>query len=579
MKPSTTTSKYGRRFAVLSLLLAGLVFVPVLGCKGKTVDKMPETASARLEQMTSQIPASAEFVVQVKDLPQARQDLNNLHNRVGQVMPVARLIQQQIQNDFGVNVLSEEGWSQVGINPAGGFTVAMLQNRPIFLTYVEDRQAFEASVLERTRKTLKIEAPVQAEQVAGQTIKFSSQSPGLDIAWFYKGKLAVVALPPITNTDALKNGTALVVATQLLNLEKKNSVQPTAAYQRFQKALGNDASISAYFNTEALLTSQAFENSQKNLRDGAAAAAEWSKANARGFGMALATKTNQAELKFFLDPTEELAKSAAKATKSSAKVNWESFATDKTLLGLRSSVDFQQLWKGYLESLSDQQRRSLQRDLQLAGKDYGIDIEADIFAGLTGNAALFFYGVDMAALMTGAQDDYFQLVRAFGLIAAVQLNKDNKFEGLVQKVNTAAQGLLGLRHPTGEDGAPNQSIQVLEVKNLASTPGSVYIKNDLVAFATSAFDESSVAQYLEGTRKDAKLHDTANLDLGKRFATEKDFNGLYINFVRAADHLGSAVPMPIVRQTLSQVEELLVSFTVDDKGLFATVTLDLTPAP
>lgn len=582
MKISNIDSRNGRfssSFIVLSLLLVGLVFVPLIGCKNKNIDKMPDTANARVEQMTSHIPASTDVVFIAGDLTKTRVELNNLHNRVGQLLPVARLIQQQVQNDLGINILNEEGWTQAGINAKGGFSVAILQNRPVLLTYVEDRQAFESSVIERARKTLKIEAPVQSEQISGQTVKFASQSPGLDIAWFYNGKLAVIALPAFKNTDALDNGTALVVASQLLGLDKKSSVQSSESYQRFHKALGNESTISAYFNTDALLKSKALENSQKELRDGAAAALEWGKNNTRGFGLALATKSDQIQLKFFLDPTEEFAKAAAKATTQAAKSNWENFATENTLIGMRSSVDFQQLWKGYLDSLSDQQRRSLQRELQMAGKDYGIDIEADVFAGLTGNSALFFYGVDLGTLMSAQQDDFFQLIRAFGLITAVQLNNKNNLEGLIQKVNTAAQGILGLRHLVNEDGEPDKSIKVLEVKNLATTPGRVYIKDDLVAFASGAFDETSVAQYFDGSRKEAKLKDVQTLDLGKRFATEKDFNGLYVNFIRAADHLGSAIPMPIVKQTLSQMEELLIDVTVNDKGIFTTVTLDLAPTP
>ncbi|MBA2664087.1 MAG: DUF3352 domain-containing protein [Bradymonadaceae bacterium] len=572
---------YARRVGLLTLLVAGLLLGPAIGCGGcsESKDSVPTSKAARVEQMTSRLPASTDMVVIAGDLVETRQTLNDLHSRVGQVLPVAQLIQQQIQSEIGVNILSAESWQQAGIAPNSGLVLGILNNRPILLTYVDDRQAFEATIVERTKKTLRIEAPIKSEEIAGQTIKSASQTAGRDMAWFYDGKLAIVALPAIETKDAMEGGSAIVVASQLASLKKADSLQPTAGFQKFYKALGADYPVSAYVNAERFLNSTSMADSQKDMRAGASAFVNWSKQNARGVGLGLKAETNQAKLRAFIDPSDEITKSALAARKAPSSINWESFATDKTLLGIRSSANFQQLWKGYLASLPDAQRRSLQRDLQHMGKDFGIDIESDVFSGLTGNAVFFFYGVDLGALMGGMQDDVFQAIRAFGAVASVQLNDQATLEALVQKLNTAGKGMLGLRYLADESGEPVESIQVLELKNMESTPGSFYAKDDRLTFATAAFSEWSVQQYLTDSRTDAKLSSAANLDLGKRFASHEGFHGIYINFVRAADHLGSAVPIPMVQQTLNQLEELLIEVEVENEGIFTTVTLDLMPAP
>src|SRR5690606_7125467 len=156
------------------------------------------------EQMTGYLPATTEVAFVAGDLGQARGALTNLHERVGKVVPAVHVIQQEIQSEFGVNSISAESWQQAGINPGGGIVVGFTQNRPILLTYVEDRAAFETTFVDRAKKAFNIDQPVKTEQVDGHQVKLLSQTPARDLGWLYDGKVAIVALPAVDTEGAME---------------------------------------------------------------------------------------------------------------------------------------------------------------------------------------------------------------------------------------------------------------------------------------------------------------------------------------------------------------------------------------
>ncbi|MFU8807133.1 MAG: hypothetical protein ACNA8W_25215, partial [Bradymonadaceae bacterium] len=484
--------------------------------------------------------------------------------------------QEQIQSEVGINILSEQSWQQAGVAPRGGLVLASVQGRPVLLTYVDDRQNFEKNFIDRLKRTFNIEAPTRSEEHEGRQFKLAGTKPSQDLAWFYDGKLAVVTMPAYDTVEGLISGTALVVAGEVARTKKAESLQKNADFQRFYGAMGKDQPVSIYVNPKTYLNSPQFTQSQGQLRDPVSLFADWSRENAQGLGFGLKTEESQVRLQVLAITDDTLRDRAKKAMGGASAMKWDHLATSNTFAGARMSLDFQTFWDLYLENIPQEDRQLFRRQLKQMGASYEIDVEEDIIAGISGNIGVFFYGVHVPTIMRAMQGgDIFDILKGAGLIVSLQFKDPKKLEALVEKMNAAGQGLFALRSLVDADKNAVESIRVLEVKNVQTTPGAVYIKGDTLTFASAALAEASVHQYLMGTREEPKITDVEALDLGARFASDERFNGLYVNFIRARSNIGNAIPLPSVQQVLSQLEELLVEFEITDDGFLGAATLDM----
>lgn len=564
-----------------TLALAALLFLTIStgcsNCRSGDSQAMPTTSAARAEHLTSQLPANTEMAIFAPDLAQMQTTLNQANDRLEGVWPMVSLMQKQVQSELGINILSEQSWQQAGIATKGGFILASVQNRPVVLTYVDDRQAFEKMFIDRLKRTFNIEAPTRNEEQDGRQFKLAGTVPSQDIAWYYEGKLVVVAMPAFEFVEGMAGGTALNVASNISRTKKGESLNKNEDYQRFYKALGKDHPLSVFINTRTYLNSPGFAKAQNQLTAPFALLADWSKDKGQGLGIGFKTQDAQIRVQVLAMTDEKIRAEAKKAYDGAAKISWEHLATENTFAGLRLSVDFPAAWALYLENMPEQERQLMRRELKQIGASFDLDVEEDILMAISGNAALFFYGAHVPTLMRAMQGDPLDVLQGLGLVFSIQFKDTDKLEALLAKLTAAGQGLVGVRPLIGADKKPVDSIRVVELKNLQTTPGSLYIKGDTLTFASSALDENSVHQYLTGTRKEQSIKDVEVLDLGKRFATGDKVNGFYVNFVRARNNIGTAIPLPSVQQILGQLEELFIEGQITNEGFLATFTLDMTP--
>ncbi|MFU8805271.1 MAG: hypothetical protein ACNA8W_15770 [Bradymonadaceae bacterium] len=559
------------------LLLAAVMFLATGcgNCKSSSSEAMPTDSAARAEHLTSQLPTKTEMIVLAGDLEQMQQTLGQAKDRMESFWPMVSLLQKQVQSEFGIDILSSQSWQQAGVAPKGGMVLASVQGRPVLLTYVDDRQAFEKNFVDRLKRTFNIEAPTRAETHEGRQYKLAGTTPSQDIAWFYEGKLAVVAMPAYGTIEGLEGGTALVVASQVARTKKAESLNKDADFQRFYKAMGKEHPVSVYLNAKSYLNSAQFAQSQDQLRAPFGLVADWSKENAQGVGFGIKAEQAQVRIQALAITDETVRERANKAQRGASSMDWEHLATSNTFAGLRTSIDFPAFWALYLESMPRENQQLVRRQLKQIGASFEVDVEEDILAAISGNVGIFFYGVHVPSMMQAMSGDIFDVLRAAGVIVSVQFTETEKLDALVEKAQAAGQGLIAVRPLVDGDKNPVESIRVLEIKNVQSTPGALYIKGDTVTFASSALSEEAVHLYLTGARTEGKLKEVEALDLGARFSSAEQFNGFYVNFIRARANIGSAIPLPSVQQVLGQLEELLIEVEITDDGFLGTATLDM----
>lgn len=569
----------GRAGALLAAMLVVLAMAST-GC-GKGRGAIPETAQGRIEQMAGVLPSNTEALVVAGDLGNMSKTLASAQESFGGIYPIVYVAQKQLEHELGVNVLDGASWKKAGLATPGGFTLAVTDNRPVLVAYVEDRALFDKAFSEGMKKAYSLEGTIKSQEVGDLSVKVMGTDAKNQVAWAYDGKMVLAALPAMSddapNTPSVTNLLARISATKA-----ESSLAKGAPFQKFVQALAKDHGLAAFVNSKDALTDQQLANVNKDMGAEAGMVLDWARKNGDAFGLGLGAKDNRISLRTFMAADAKLVATALEAKKSFAVADWSSFGTEKTMIGARMSLDFAKVWELYLGSLPEEQRRALRRELQRTGENFGLDIEKDVLGRLSGNAALFFYGVDVLKLLGlgGAEDILGQLpviAQAAGLMVAVEFKSAEELEKLTAQLVEIGQGLVASRPLVNGAGEEVKDVRVLELRNMQESPGAIYVRGKLLIFATSAFSENSVHQYLSGTRQDKKLGDVAALDLGKRALGKDAFNGLYINGVRANDNIGSVVPIPMVRKLMGQIEEISLEGDVTEHGLIGALHLDLTP--
>ena len=560
-----------RRLLILFVLLVGLGACKSQGC-GQKPDEIPSTADARVEQMASKIPEGAETVVFVKDLKKLRETLNLIKQRLPNT-GIVEALQQQIQQAFGIDLLDEKSWQQAGIAANTTAVGGILRSRLIFLMYVENRQAFEQTLVDKAKQAFEIEAVTKTEKVGEHTVKVLSDDPAKQIAWMYQGKLAIVAMPALSQQGALEDGTAKLIVSEIAAAKKEKSLWADQGFQKYKSSVVDKYPLALYINPRAQLNKKEAKD-ELNKDVNAQVAAEWIEKNMSFAGFGISAEGDQAIVRghFGLDPKVTGALKAAK--EGVPDHNWDAFATEKVLLGARATINAESVFALVIASMPEDKQRALRRDLKMWGDRWALDVEKDIIAQLSGHVGLFFYGIaggnPMSLIAVRNPADAANML---GLLFALKFKSAEALEGLIAKALEGSAGavtarpLINLPEDTSFKVVQHVGIPFL----------NFYVHKDMVVVATSAFGDEAMHKYLTDARDDRKLSAVKSHNLGADFSAAKDFNGLYFNSGRAQNNLGALLAMGGIGQVLASIEEISLTLDSDDVGALATLTLDLVP--
>jgi hypothetical protein len=566
------TSRLGRLVTLLLAVSLLAVGCDSLGCGSSG-------SADRAGSMAERLPANSDLALVVADLSKMRTSLETTRDLAGEAFPMAELVQEQAKNELGIDVFDAESWDKTGIDKDGGLALGFVGKHPVVVTFVSDKQKFEKAFSDQIKKSFDIEAAAKSESIEGADVKLLGEDPAQATAWAYTGKQVVIGFPVVDEMELTEGSeqpeNVQTMVANLINLDKKESLAKLPAFEKFNKALASGEAMALFLNSKKLLTEERVEDLKSGSDPIETATIDWMQENVEAMGFAMTADGNSMKIRGWFGLPEDVAKRAGELMTPPADAPVANFATENTMAALRISVDMPKLWAFYKETLPEEELEKITAELDQAAKTAELDFEEDIINKLTGNISVLFYGVDKEVLDKAGGN----LMRAFmmdggnlmALMVPVQFDSSESLE----KVVDALMGMVpgdGVERTEIADG-----VDVLKMKNVAQSPGQFFVKDDLLVFGTSVFSNESGHQYITGNRDEEQIEDVDALNLGKEFATEKSYNGLYLNFVRAKNHLGDALQKeaPQAVAFLDKLEEASLTSKVDDTGAFLDLTIDL----
>ncbi len=527
------------------------------------------------------LPASAKMVIMIPDLSEMRDSVDITLERVSAFQPQIRMFEQQIAREMGIRITDEESWKNSGITPDGSLMVAVVGNRPVVATFVDDREAFESRFIERMRQFTRTDSPVRNETIGGRSFKVSGDQAGSDIAWFYDGNMVVLAMPPFDAFGVFEEGTATNILSNVAAAAGDGSLANDESFQTYRKGMGDRYPVSVYFSGEYL----------RDVGEGQAQAAgnEIAQflaafdAGDGGAGVGVRANETRLELRSLFVGDEDLIAAAEAAFISDHDVDFSGFLTKNTLLAVRSSFDLEKAYDFYMEQLPDEDRRALRRSLSRTGQAYQIDIEEDVIKAFSGHGVLAFYGVAgdmtrMAAMLGGGGSvgDTIRTVLAnAGLVLSTHFADQEKFDNLMAKVTEIGGDDLNQRALVYE-GSEVDDVEVLEPRMLNLFPARMFVRGDTLTVAAAGIGENAAYQYLTGDRPEGLLSDSDDFPLGKMFAEADAYNGLYLNFERLRWQIRRVPMVSGFANQLNMFHELLATTGVDEHGIYGSLIVDFT---
>lgn len=563
----------------LFFFFAALLLVSATACDGgcsKSGSKtVPDSSSARVKNMAEHLPGSTQVSFIVGDIEGMRTSLKKTRDTLGSDMPMSDLIEQQAKNELGIDIFDAKSWEKSGIAPKGGLSVSVVGTHPVMLTYINDTQKFEKSFTDQLKKSMSIEGMPKSVTVNDTKVKVVG-SDDQTVAWAYNGKLVAVVFPEAD--DIKEYGSSEEVksvkdlAAKLVSMDAKTSLSTQKGFKSFQDALANDQTMAAYISAKTVFN----QGDIKSLAQGDAsskATLDWAQKNIDAFGIGVNINDNAIAVRGWASMPESSIEKAKAILSSPGDFPNDHFATSNTLAGLRLSFDMQKAWSFYTENiLTKEQREQLNTRTSKMAEQTGFDVQKDLLANLTGNASVLLYGVDPNAVKA-AGGNLLMAVRGapmntLAILVPIQF-KDKA--SLNKVVNALVEKAGTMVERTKLDGG----VEVLNVKAMGPTASRFFLKDSLLVYATKPLTDEAVVKYINGERDEKTLGDGSKLNLGKAFASDDDFNGLYLNFVRAYDHLsaqlGPAAPM------VQKLEEASLTSKVGDKGAYVDLSIDLNP--
>ena len=585
-----------RLISTLAAVVSVAFLVTTIGCEKGEKGAVPSSAEKRLQQTTQTLPADTSFAYVMSDLANFRKSAKESKKTLSRLFPIEDALEEvketeagsKLFGDEGVKIFKKEFWKKSGIAPDSAFTLAMVDYNTVALTYVADKKKFEKDLL----SDLETDGDPSSEKIAGKDANVVKTKKG-KVYWNYRGKLATVVFP---EGDEAAQGDAETPPTKatlekLLKTKKKDSLFKSSGFTNFRNAAGEQASL-LYAQLTPHLKRGILEGGDEEINKKLAKSVEES---LDGFGFVLETEKNRIKGRMWVGLTETGKKNFEKLFKSPVKADWSKFATEKTLVALRSAGNWKGMWDSLTSSMPEKEVKQMEQGLAMAKKSSGIDIEKDVLANLTGQAGILVYGIGGKATPELMGNP----MAALGKLEAMYMMKFGDADALgkvTEKVAGMSEEYFTLRNLQPEGGDAVKSIQVLEItppkrgmigmmmggmQGSDEAPVRFYVHEDTLALATTSIPEKSIQSLLTGEGEGSKsLADSSDLDLGAKFANSKDMSGLYVNFNRFRDIFGdmvSKLPMASLKNSVDTLEEGLLSQEGQENGVFVDVTIDLLP--
>ncbi|MFW5966536.1 MAG: DUF3352 domain-containing protein [Persicimonas sp.] len=568
-----------RPVVLFTALAFGLVAV---ACDGGCGDKMPSKPGERVEDMSSHLPSDAQMSVVISDLERMRASLESARDTIGDTLPMADLAEEQAETELGIDLFDEESWKDSGIAPDGAMTITALGEYPVMLTYVKDQQKFEKHLSEQLQDRFDTDAATKTETIDGTKVKYLGDEEGdQTAAWALDGQLAIVALPAVeeaeeVNDEEVAENEKEVVA-ELISLEKDDSLASHGSLENFNSGLAEEHAIAVFLNNTELLTDERVEQFQQDAPTGLGPVLDWTQQNVRASGFGLDVDGNAVSLRGWSDVPKEVRERLESVLKAPAKADMEGYATENTLAALRASVDMSELWKLYKETAPEEDQAQVEQLLGAQFAQTDLDFEEDVIGKMTGNLGLYLYGLSPSAIQKGPQvmeDLMMQPMKSVALILPLQFEDAESRDAVIEALQELDQTGAEFERETVEG-----DVEVIKNKAGDGSQGQFYVADDMLVFASGVFDEESVYEYIAGEREEPNLTEVDELDLGAELAEGDDYDGLYLNFVRARNHLGEVLTntAPQALTILEKFEEAAVTTGVESDGAHVDLRVDLTP--
>jgi hypothetical protein len=532
---------------------------------------MPETAEGRATLLAEQFPATADGVVMVDDWARFRKTARAIQSRLNDVVPVADLPSRFTQEYLGVDLQSPKSWKKAGLAPDGGGAVAWLNNHPVVAVFATDAPAFESHLTEtiapKWGRSNDSSPSVRTRSVDGEKVKYVTLEDG-ELAWTWRGKLALVVLPNPAAETSSKDGDLF---SSFGHIEKKDSLASHAGYTDFRAAL--DKPPFTAFAPPSTLTD----------RLGQALPVD-SVAGITGYGFTLEHNDAGLRGRTWIGLTDGARSLAASLRGTGSEDVWRDLATEQTLLGLRATSNVKSIWENV--QTSEHPEVVHMRDVvDRWSKRLGIEFGPGVVEPMAGHLGVFFYGIAPDLGLQEFNRAPFRGIKKVGLIAAAKLDDPKRFAETLETVAKAIDGMeltesgeMRILTARAVDGSKETQIPGLVD---GEVPLKLYLHGDTVAVATTAFSEESIKEYVTGTREEAgSLAGRKDLDLGARFASDATLNGVYLNMVRTREHLGDRLPsLPALDRALAGVQEILLSDSLSENGVFIDLNVHLSQTP
>lgn len=563
------------------LVIASIVVVTGCSrCQSSEVKK--REAAERIAVLSEALPATADAAVVVPEINAMRLTVDRTLERVSQFQPQIRMMEQQLARELGIRVTDESSWRESGIDPESTLLVAVVGNRPVLATFVADRQKFEGRFVDRLRRSGNTESPIRNETVGGQSYKVSGDGAGNDMAWFYRENMVFLAMPPFDALGAYEEGTALAIINGVAQTSAENSLGRSAAFLSYRAGLGDEYPISMYIDAEKYFERPEADRLETGFDSIIESLAKWSQSNARGAGFGLLTDEGSLVLRTFVGGEQALVEEARAAFGTGADVDWKGFLTTNTVLAVRTGFDLSKAMETYLESLPDEERRRLARQMTQLGRSYQLDMEEDVIRAFSGQSLLAFYGIggDMGQLMAvlngqNPADIIRTMLANSGLLMGLHFADEGKLEVLMEKADEFT-GDFVQRRPLVYQGEQKADAEVLEPRALNLFPGRLFRQGDVVTVAAAGIGENAAYEYMTAARTEGSLADSEAYRLGQQFGTQEGMNGMYLNFENLRRNLRR---VPLAGGFATQLEafhELLIQAEVEEEGFYVTATLSFT---
>lgn len=586
-------------YSFIALVAAALLVGSLVGCD-RGDGAIPDSADGRMKDTTQALPADTQMAFVLSDLAHFRKSAKDAQKTLDRVFPVETLLDrvqasgpaEDFIGDEGVKIFKKKFWKDIGVAPDSAFTLGIVDYNAVGVTYVADKKKFEKEFTEEN------DAKPQKFKVAGSEAK-SLESDDGTIVWAYQGKRATVVLP---SKEIAEDAGEQPVETKktlerILKTKEDGSLASSSAFQKYSEAAGDRPTL-AFFRLEPFVDESELQGNSKYAQKFQKSFTE----SLDGAGLVLDTETNRVQARMWFGLTDQGKKNVDSMFTSPVQGDWSKYATDQTLIALRSAGNLKSFWNSVESTMSEEDKKQFEQNLKMANEATGLDIRKDVLENLNGQSGLFIYGIGGEATPELFGNPMKALTKLRALYA-MKFGDAETLTTLSKKAEELGDKYVDRRPLELKDGQKKvDAIQVLDLKMPAGglvgmmgggMPGAAekgepkmapirfFVHEDSLLLASSTISEAQIHQFLTGKGGDAKpLTEVEKLDLGAKFAQDEQLSGFYVNFERFRSIFGNLVknvPMASVKKAANTLEELLLATDLQENGLFVDLSVDLLP--